>query len=67
MEYKADIDSEWPNAILTPDQVAQELSLRVDTVRDLMRRKILPATKIGGSWRTTRRALYEHLENQMGL
>ena len=55
------------NAILTPDQVAEELVLRVDTVRDLMRRRILPAAKVGGSWRTTRRALYGYLENQMGV
>lgn len=55
------------NAILTIKQVAQELSLREETVRALMRKKELPATKIGGSWRTTRRALYEYLENRMGL
>ena len=47
MVYKADVDSQWLNAILTPDQVAEELSLRVDTVRDLMRRRIFPAAK---SW-----------------
>ena len=39
----------------------------IDEVRELMRRGILPAAKVGGSWRTTRRALYGHLENQMGL
>ena len=38
---KADVDTQWPNAILTLDQVAEELTLKVDTVRDLMRRRIL--------------------------
>ena len=61
------VDSNWQNAILTPIEVAEELSLEIGTVRDLMRKRILPATKVGGSWRTTRRALYEYLENQMGL
>ncbi|MBW1928856.1 MAG: helix-turn-helix domain-containing protein [Deltaproteobacteria bacterium] len=55
------------NAILTPAQAAEELSLNLETVRSLMRRGILPAAKVGGSWRTTRRALYGYLENQMGL
>ena len=45
----------------------QELSLKIETVRNLMRGRILPAIKVGGSWRTTRRALYEYLEDQMGL
>ena len=61
------IDTKFENAILTPSKVAEELSLKIETVRDLMRKGVLPATKIGGSWRTTRRALYEYLENQMGL
>ena len=60
-------DSQWQNAILSPEEVADELSLKIETVRYLMRRKILPAAKVGGSWRTTRRVLYEYLENQMGL
>jgi excisionase family DNA binding protein len=64
---KSQIDTQFQNAILTPSEVAVELSLKIETVRDLMRKKILPATKIGGSWRTTRRALYGYLENQMGL
>jgi excisionase family DNA binding protein len=61
------IDSGSINAILTPQDVAKELSLRPETVRDLMRRRIIPAVKIGGSWRTTRRKLYEYLENKMGM
>jgi excisionase family DNA binding protein len=64
---KSQIDTLFQNAILTPTEVAAELSLKIETVRDLMRRGILPASKIGGSWRTTRRALYGYLENQMGL
>jgi len=56
-----------PNAILTPEQVAEELSLGVETVRCLMRRKEIPSVKVGGSWRTTRRALYGYLEDKMGL
>ena len=55
------------DAILTPEQVAKELSLKTETVRALMRRGILPAAKVGGCWRTTRRALYGYLENQMGM
>ena len=55
------------NGILTPEQVALELSLAVETIRELLRRGLLPGVKVGGSWRTTRRALYGHLENQMGV
>ena len=55
------------NGILAPDQVADELSLNVETVRILMRQGVIPAAKVGGRWRTTRRALYGYLENQMGL
>ena len=65
--YNSPIDTQWQNAILSPEEVAEELSLKIETVRYLMRRRILPAAKVGGSWRTTRRALYEYLENQMGL
>jgi excisionase family DNA binding protein len=61
------IDTNQQNAILTPKEVATELSLEIETVRDLMRRGLLPGTKVGGSWRTTRRALYGYLEDQMGL
>ena len=53
--------------ILTPKQVADELTLSIATVRSLMRRGIIPSAKIGGSWRTTRGALYGYLENQMGM
>jgi len=67
MRTNTEIDTQFQNAILKPADVATELSLKIETVRDLMRRRILPATKVGGSWRTTRRALYEYLENQMGL
>ena len=55
------------DAILSPDQVAKELSLNIETVRSLMREGSIPAVKVGGCWRTTRRALYGYLENQMGL
>ena len=34
------------NAILTPEQVAQELKLNVETIRSLMRQGILPAAKV---------------------
>ena len=67
MSTSSSIDIGCGNAILTPQDVAKELSLRPETVRDLMRRRIIPAVKIGGSWRTTRRKLYEYLENQMGM
>ena len=42
-------DSQWQNAILSPEEVAEELSLKIETVRYLMRRRILPAAKVGGS------------------
>jgi len=67
MSTSSSIDIGCRNAILTPQDVAKELSLRPETVRDLMRRRIIPAVKIGGSWRTTRRKLYEYLENEMGM
>ena len=67
MRTNTEIDTQFQNAILKPADVALELSLKIETVRDLMRRRILPATKVGGSWRTTRRALYGYLENQMGV
>lgn len=55
------------DSILTPDQVAEEMSLKPETVRVLMRKGELPGVKVGGSWRTTRRAIYDHLESAMGL
>ena len=67
MRTNTEIDTQFQNAILKPEDAAAELSLKIATVRDLMRRRILPAAKVGGSWRTTRRALYEYLEDQMGL
>ncbi len=59
MSTSSSIDIGCRNAILTPQDVAKELSLRPETFRDLMRRRIIPVVKIGGSWRTTRRKLYE--------
>ena len=56
-----------PNRILIPEDAAEELKLKVSTVRALMRDGIIPAVKVGGSWRTTRRALYGYLENKMGM
>ena len=35
---------------LTPDEVATLLGLHVMTVYTLLRRKKLPATKLGGKW-----------------
>jgi excisionase family DNA binding protein len=56
-----------PNKILIPEDVAEELKLKISTIRALMRDGIIPAVKVGGSWRTTRRALYGYLENKMGM
>lgn len=64
-QYK--FDEDFYNAILTPENLAKELSLKTETIRELLRSKGLPGVKIGGSWRTTRRALYVYLENKMGM
>ena len=48
--------------VLTPEQVASILQLHPETVMRLMRKGQLPGAKIGGSWRTTREAIDEHLE-----
>ena len=53
--------------ILTPEEVGELLKLKTETVRQLMRKGLLPAFKIGGSWRSIRKAVYEYLENKMGL
>lgn len=64
---KYTFDEDLCNAILTPEDIAKELSLKPETIRELLRKGSLPGAKIGGSWRTTRRVLYGYLENKMGM
>ena len=53
--------------ILTPKEVGRLLKLKPETVRQLMRTGLLPASKIGGSWRTSKDAICGYLEDKMGL
>jgi len=39
----SNVDKKNNHDILTPEEVAEELSLKVETIRDLMRRRIIPA------------------------
>jgi excisionase family DNA binding protein len=55
------------NEILTPDEAGKILKLKAETIRQLMRSGLIPACKVGGSWRTTKGAIYDYMENQMGL
>ena len=53
--------------IITPIEVGEFLKLNPETCRELMRKGLIPAVKIGGSWRTTRGAIYGYMENKMGI
>ena len=53
--------------IITPKEASQILKLKPETIRQLMRQGSIPACKVGGSWRTIKGAIYEYLENKMGL
>jgi excisionase family DNA binding protein len=53
--------------IITPKEAGMILKLRSETVRELMRKGVIPACKLGGSWRTTKGAIYGCMENKMGL
>ena len=45
--------------ILTPEEAAQYLKVSKSTIYRLAQKGILPGRKVGGSWRFSRRRLYE--------
>lgn len=47
---------------LTVEQVAAQLQMHPDTIRDLLRRQILPGKKVGRVWRVSQAALDTHIE-----
>ena len=53
--------------IITPKEASRILKLKPETIRQLMRQGCIPACKVGGSWRTIKGAIYEYMENKMGL
>ena len=50
---------------LTPDEVASLLNLHVMTVYTLMRKKKLPAVKLGGKWLVHRDRMEAYLFGRM--
>lgn len=49
--------------LLTASDVAAILRLELETVRDMMRRKILPAVKVGNRWRMKQSCLFKFIED----
>lgn len=47
--------------MLTPKEAAEYLRLSVYTVKDYARRGVLPAAKVGGVWRFSKKALSDWL------
>jgi len=45
--------------ILTPEEAVRYLKVSISTVYRLAQKGILPGRKVGGSWRFSRRRLYE--------
>jgi excisionase family DNA binding protein len=52
---------------LTPEDIANELGVSVDTVRNWINRKRLVAIKIGRDWRISRRDYERFLEERKNL
>ena len=50
------------NEILTVDEAAAMLKVSAQVVTDLLVSNELPGRHIGGSWRTTRRALVSYVD-----
>lgn len=50
------------NEILTADEAAQLLQVTPETVVDLLKSSELPGRKVGGQWRTTKRALVHFID-----
>lgn len=65
--YSSDSIIPKEDAVMTPEQVAEELSMSLYTVKKLMRAREIPATKVGKLWRTTRGEIYGYLENQIRM
>ena len=67
MVYDADTEqvreeTEDPRAMLRPAEVADLLDLHVNTVYRLFRNQIVPAFKLGGSWRIYKKDLISFIE-----
>ena len=71
MIYDADTEqvreeTEDPRAMLRPAEVADLLDLYVNTVYRLFRNQIVPAFKLGGSWRIYKKDLIGFIEKHSG-
>ena len=71
MIYDADTEqvreeTEDPRAMLRPAEVADLLDLHVNTVYCLFRNQIVPAFKLGGSWRIYKKDLIGFIEKHSG-
>ena len=71
MSYDADTEqvreeTEDPRAMLRPAEVADLLDLHVNTVYRLFRNQIVPAFKLGGSWRIYKKDLIGFIEKHSG-
>lgn len=71
MIYDADTEqvreeTEDPRAMLRPAEVADLLDLHVNTVYRLFRNQIVPAFKLGGSWRIYKKTLIGFIEKHSG-
>lgn len=59
-------ETEDPRAMLRPAEVADLLDLHVNTVYRLFRNQIVPAFKLGGSWRIYKKDLIGFIEKHSG-
>ena len=71
MIYDADTEqvreeTEDPRAMLRPAEVADLLDLHVNTVYRLFRNQIVPAFKLGGSWKIYKKDLIGFIEKHSG-
>lgn len=69
MIYDADIEqvreeTEDPRAMLRPAEVADLLDLHINTVYRLFQKGIIPAFKLGGSWRIYKKDLIDFIEKR---
>ena len=71
MIYDADTERvreepEDPRAMLRPLEVADLLDLHINTVYRLFKKNIVPAFKLGGSWRIYKKDLIDFIEKHSG-
>ena len=52
---------------LTVEEVAKRLRLSEETVKRLLRKKELPGSKIGGSWRISKQQFDRYLQEKLGI